>query len=91
MPTIDITAFLNQVIAFAKNDVLKAALPIISQFLTNVSSDPSTLNITAQLVALEGNLLAALPSTEAQVIKDINAVLQQQIAALQAASTQGKA
>jgi hypothetical protein len=84
--TTSIGSFLQAVIAIIKADATKTVLPILVGFLSNISNNTSELNIIAQLTALEADLLAAEPNLEQAVIKDIVALLQQDLASLSSAS-----
>lgn len=75
----NIGALLQQILTAVKNDAIKTALPILNAFFQNISSNPSQMNIAAQLASLEVQLLAALPNLEAAVAKDVAALVQQEI------------
>lgn len=74
--------FLQAVLQIIENDALKQLLPLLTSFLTNVGSNPSQMNIMAQLASLEVQALAALPNLEAAVVKDLAALIQAQVAKL---------
>ena len=77
-----IGSFLQAVISIVQGDATKTALPVLLNFLTNISSITSSVNLAAQLAALQVNLLAALPNIEQAVIKDIAAILEADLQAL---------
>lgn len=70
-----------------KNDALSTALPVLVSFLQNIQNNASTSNLAAQVAALEVNLLAALPNLENSVVKDLAALVQQELSALTATPT----
>lgn len=81
-----LSTFLQSALTIAKDDTLKAALPILNTFFANIAANSSPNNLLAQLAALQVNLLAALPSIEQQVIKDLAALIQQEVNELTAAA-----
>lgn len=87
MSTFSIAAFLTQLIAIAKDDTLKIALPIIATFISNVAENTSGVNIVAQLGALQAELAAALPNDEQAIVKDVSTILQAEVTALEAEET----
>lgn len=74
--------FLAAAIGLVENDALKVYLPLVQGFLTSISGNPSTVNIMAQIASFEAQALAALPSLEQAVVKDLVMLLQAQIAKL---------
>lgn len=66
----------SQLVAVAKNDAEKAALPILATFLTSIASNPSELNLVAQGGKALADLNAALPSIEQDLIKDLLTMIQ---------------
>ncbi len=86
-PVTSFGAALSAILSVLKTDTLKAALPLINTFLSNVIANPSQINIVAQASALQVNLIAALPSLESNVASDVAKILQAQIAALVPASS----
>jgi hypothetical protein len=87
MAATSLGVFVSAVLTVIKDDTLKLALPIILSFLQNVESNPSQLNIVAQVTSLEAQLLAALPNLEMAVVKDVVAIIQTEITALTAVVT----
>ena len=78
-----LSAFLLAIFGILKDNAIGTALPIINQAIQNIISNPgSALNIQAQLLGLEANLLAALPNMEASDIKALATLVQTTIAAL---------
>ena len=61
----------KNLLAVAQNDLLKGIVPVLDQFLTNIQGNQAGLvGDVADVNALKGNLLAALPAVGAQVGKD---------------------
>lgn len=55
----------------AKNDLLKGIVPVLDQFLTNIQGNQAGIvGDVADVNALKGDLLAALPGVGSQVTKD---------------------
>lgn len=81
----NISQILAQLIAIAKTDINKELLPILAAFFTNISTNPTTINITAQLAKAEVDLLATLPSIGQDVLQQlaqlVNAEAQQLLTA----------
>lgn len=75
----NIAQILQQLIAIAKTDLNKAALPLIAAFFTNIAANPTALNITAQLTKLEVDLLAALPGIEQGLLAQLAALVNTQM------------
>lgn len=76
------TEFLKHLLALIKNDALKAALPPLAAFFTNVAGNPSALNVTLQLAKLQVDLLTALPSVEKDLFMTIAAEINSQLSHL---------
>ena len=73
----------------AKNDLLKAILPVLDQFLTNIQGNQAgVVGDIADVNALKGNLIAALPAAGASGLKDAAGAAQ---TALDAAGAQAEA
>ena len=72
----NISQVLEQLIALAKTDALKAALPALATFLTSISTNPTAINIVAQLAKLQVDLIGALPGIEQDVLKQIATTIQ---------------
>lgn len=66
---------LEQLIAIAKADAAKAALPLLATFFSSIASNPTTINVTVQLAQLQVGLIAALPTIEQDLLKQIAALL----------------
>lgn len=75
------TTFFSQLIALLKSDSVATLLPPLMTFLQNVGSNTDSLNIAAQLAALQVNLLAALPTLEHDLVTGIAPLLEQLLAA----------
>jgi len=67
-----------------KSDLLKAGLPSIQTFLNNIIANSDPVYVAGQFVALQANLVAALPMVEKGLIADLAALIQKQIAGLAA-------
>lgn len=78
----NISEALQQLISLAKTDALKAALPALATFLSNIAANPSGWNITAQLAKLQVDLITALPQIEQDLLKQIAALIQAEAQAL---------
>ena len=78
----NIAQIIGQLIALAKTDVNKAALPLIAAFFSNIASNPTAMNITAQLTKLEVDLLAALPGIEQGLLAQLAALVNTQVQSL---------
>jgi hypothetical protein len=80
----NLTQILTQLIAIAKTDVNKVLLPLIAAFFSSISTNPTQVNIAAQLAKLEVDVLAALPSIGQDVLAQfaalVNAEMQQLLA-----------
>lgn len=63
-----------------KNALSIAAKPILDA-LVSLQNNPTALNLAAQGVALQGNLIAAAPALETLGIKDIASLLHDKITA----------
>lgn len=87
MTTTSLGTFIQAALDIVKNDALKTALPVITGFFQNISANPSVSNLTAQLAALEVDLLAALPNLEQAVVKDLAALIQQEVTTLTTPAT----
>ena len=89
-PTADLlTSLANNASKIAQNDLLKALLPVIDQFLTNVQNNQGgTIGLLAQVHALAPELEAALPNAGNQVIKDEAGAVKTAVDA-EAAKTEG--
>lgn len=61
----------KQVVALAKEDALKAALPALSNFLQSVATNPSKINLVVSAAKLQADLLAALPGIEQALLQSI--------------------
>jgi hypothetical protein len=75
----NIAQILQQLIAIAKTDLNKAALPIIAAFFSAIATNPTVLNITAQLTKAEADLLAAIPGIEQDLLAQLAALVNTQM------------
>lgn len=73
---------LKGLVILAKNDALKAALPALATFFTNIAGNTSTVNIMGQLAKLQIDLLAALPAVEKDLLTAIATLINDQVATL---------
>lgn len=73
---------LKQLLALIRNDALKAALPALAAFFTNVAGNPSATNVALALGKLQLDLLMALPSVEKDLFTTIATELNAQLASL---------
>lgn len=73
---------LSALVALVKNDALKAALPPLAAFFTNVSGNPSGINVAVQLTKLQVDVLAALPAVEKDLLTHIATLINDQLTAL---------
>lgn len=71
---------LKSLLDLVKNDALKAALPPLAVFFTNVAAAPTALNITVQLAKLQIDLLSALPTIEKDLFTAIAGLINEQVA-----------
>lgn len=74
--------FFKQLLTLIKNDALKAALPPLATFFTNVSGNPSAMNLTVQLAKLQIDLLTALPTVEKDLFQAIATEINAQLSHL---------
>ena len=72
------------IIAIAKTDSLKVALPVINGFLGQLVANPSVSNVAMQAAAFQVNIMAALPNLESDAIHDLAALVQTQVNTLAA-------
>ena len=68
-------SLISDLVATAKNDALKAALPALASFFTNIASNTSAVNIMLQGGKLLADLNAALPTIEKDLLTDISNVI----------------
>ena len=78
----NIAQAIQQLIALAKADALKVALPALATFLTSIAANPSAINIVAQLAKLEVDLIAAAPGIEQSILGQLAATLHAEAQAL---------
>jgi hypothetical protein len=71
---------LKSLVDLVKNDALKAALPPLAAFFTDVANNPSAVNVAVELAKLQVNLLAALPAVEKDVLTNIATMINNQLA-----------
>lgn len=73
---------LSALVALVKTDALKASLPPLAAFFTNVAGNPSSLNVAVQLTKLQVDVLAALPSVEKDLLTHIATLINDELTAL---------
>lgn len=73
---------LSALVTLVKNDALKAALPPLAAFFTDVAGNPSGINVAVQLTKLQVDVLAALPSVEKDLLTHIATLINDQLTAL---------
>lgn len=59
------------IVAIVKMDGAKVILPALASFLNDVAANPSGLNLTVKLAKLQIDVIAALPSIETDVLKQL--------------------
>ena len=77
-----LSQIIASLIAIAKADAAKEALPALAAFFTSFSSNPTAINMVAQLAQLEVSLLAALPGIEQDVLKELATLVNTEAQAL---------
>ncbi len=87
MATSSLGTLILTVLQFAKTDELKLAAPALSTFFNNIAANTSKLNLANQLILLQVALLATFPQLEADVLKELDTLVQQEIVAAMAGST----
>lgn len=83
----NLNAIIVQLLAIAKNDALKSVLPLLAQFFTSISTDPTALNIAAQLASLEVGILAALPGIAQDELKGLADIVNTELQTLKTTHT----
>lgn len=73
---------LKSLLDLAKNDALKAALPALAVFFTNVSTNTSPANVMGQLAKLQIDLLTQLPTIEKDLFSAIAQLITNEVASL---------
>lgn len=86
MATQSLGSLILAVLQFAKTDELKLAAPVLSTFFTNIAGNNSKLNLANQLLILQAGLLATFPQLEADVLKEINSLVQAELTAVLAST-----
>jgi hypothetical protein len=86
------SAILQALITVAKTDAQKLVLPLLANFLNSIATNPTEINIIAQLASFEAGLLAVLPTIEQDELKELSSILQTEATSLlNASSTPAKA
>jgi hypothetical protein len=80
------SSILATLIAVAKGDAAKLVLPLLANFLNSIATNPTELNIVAQLAAFEAGLLTVLPQIGQDEIKALAAQIQAEATSLLTAS-----
>jgi hypothetical protein len=75
----NLSTFISNLLAIVRNDAATKALPLLAQFFTNISTNPTAVNITVQLASLNAQLLAVLPGIEQDVLTSIAAQLNAEV------------
>lgn len=83
----NISQIVSQLIAVAKADAAKTILPLLAAFFTSIATNPTAINVTAQVAKLQVDLIAALPSIELDVLKQLASILNAEAQALLSPST----
>jgi hypothetical protein len=83
----NIAAILQQLIAIAKMDAAKTALPAIAAFFNSIASNPTAINVTVQLAELQVALIASLPTIEQDILKQIASVISTEAQTIATAAT----
>jgi hypothetical protein len=90
MADTSIGAVLSSILQVVKDNSLAAALGPVNALLTSVQQNPDPVNLAAQAAAFQVNLLAAVPNLEQATVKDVAAIVQQQVNALAASLAAAK-
>lgn len=88
MADTSIGSVLNSILQVVKDNSLVAALGPVNSLLTSVQQDADPINLVAQAATFQVNLLAALPSLEQAIIKDVAAIVQREANTLAASLAQ---
>jgi hypothetical protein len=80
------SGILQTLIAVAKGDAAKLVLPLLANFLNSIATNPTEINIIAQLASFEAGLLAVLPQIGQDEIKALAAQIQAEATSLLTAS-----
>lgn len=82
MADTSIGSVLSSILEVVKDNSLAAALGPVNALLTSVQQNADPLNLAAQAAAFQVNLLAAVPNLQQATVKDVAAIVQQQVNAL---------
>ncbi len=69
----------QQFLATLKYDVFLAILPLAGQTATQIATNPTPLNVALQLTKFQVDALAALPTLETTVCKDLASMVNTEI------------
>lgn len=61
MTNLSISAVAQSILAIAKADAAKTILPLIVTFTNSIATNPSAVNVAAQVAAFQFGAVAALP------------------------------
>jgi glycerol-3-phosphate responsive antiterminator len=67
----NLSELISNLIAAARSDLNKAALPALAAFFNSIATDTTAINITVQLAKLNADLIAALPGIERSILAGI--------------------
>ena len=84
----DLATLFQQQIAIVEDELLIKAAPALGAFFTNVAGNPTVLNISAQAVSLEAQLVAVIPGVAQAEMANLAAAVS---AYVQAAATKAAA
>ena len=84
-----LAALLDSALQIAADDTINAGLGPANAVLTNLQTNGSASNLTAQALAFQAGILTALPNLENEVIEQIAAVVQKTVDA-EAVAAQAK-
>ncbi len=90
MAETSIGTVLSTILQVVKDNTLAAALGPVNSLLTSVQTNADPVNLAAQAAAFQVNLLVAVPDLEQATVKDVAAIVQQQVNALAASLAAAK-
>lgn len=78
----NLSAIFSSLVAIAKADAAKAILPSLAAFFNSIATNPTEINIVAQLAQLQVSVMAALPGIAQDELKAIASLLSAEATAL---------
>ena len=66
-------------LAGLKADVFLAVLPLVGKAATAIAANPTALNVVGQWAALQGELIAAVPTLEQTVLQQLATAINTEI------------